>query len=863
MIGPAGFGVQHFVAADATLEYTIEFENKATATAPAQEVVITQQLDPKLDFTTFELGDFGFGATTVAVPDARSFFSARVDARATVGVFVDVIARIDLASGLASWTFRSLDPTTLDLPADTRAGFLPPNDAAGGGVGFVSYHVRPRSGLATAAEIRSVAVIVFDTNAPIATNQVNPDDASQGTDPTKEAPVTIDGGPPSSGVESLPRNGLPTFIVHWAGQDDTAGSGIASYDIYVSDNGGDWLLWKTKTTQTSAVYTGLLGHRYAFYSVTRDNVGNQEAKLPHAEAVIDIPVIQTTLTEPAAPTRPVSVKIAALLGKHVSDIDKNPVGIAVTAQVGNGNWQFNAGTGWVNITALTATNALLLAPAAAVRFVPAGLWTGEADLVYVAWDGTSGTAGSRGNAAAFVEGGSFSSSAGMVTVNVTPIDHAPMWLTSTAALVPVLPLGTMVPASAPQTIQQAFGAVFSGDAGQPAGVAVTGLTGGANGTWQYRVYDSTTQTYGNWANITANITAATALLLSAPDQVQFIPTRRGFTGLVTLLVRAWDGSRGTPGAVLNLNKTGTGGVTAFSSAVLTAQLRINTAPTQQVQPAGGLSLGTITENVASTPVSIATLLKSTKAADPDGTTPGLALAAVTGPGSWQYQVGRGAWQAVPATVSATAALLLPSGALVRFVPAPNQVGAATIRWVAWDQTQGVVGMQGFDSTASGGANAFSSTTATAMLTVLAATGHVAPAWNGRAAALTPNVPGHTQPDDTVAGAFGPYFADAGTAGIAVAGLTGLNHGTWQYFDGTRWNPFTTAPSTGRAVLLPAAYRIRFVPRSGFLGAATLTAYAWDGSTGQAAAVVRAIGSAFSSATLTVTCLVNNAPTLTE
>ena len=68
----------------------------------------------------------------------------------------------------------------------------------------------------------------------------------------------------------------------WSGSDDPGGSGIGSYNIYVSDNGGPWTVWQQNTTATSAVYDGTNGHTYAFYSQATDNVGNVEA--PHATA---------------------------------------------------------------------------------------------------------------------------------------------------------------------------------------------------------------------------------------------------------------------------------------------------------------------------------------------------------------------------------------------------------------------------------------------------------------------------------------------------------------------------------------------------------------------------------------------------
>ena len=60
------------------------------------------------------------------------------------------------------------------------------------------------------------------------------------------------------------------------------------------------------------------------------------------------------------------------------------------------------------------------------------------------------------------------------------------------------------------------------------------------------------------------------------------------------------------------------------------------------------------------------------------------------------------------------------------------------------------------------------------------------------------------------------------------------------------------------------YLIEFVPKSGFMGTVSLKAYAWDGNpaSGSHGSTVRVHGSDFSSTTLTATCLVNTAPTLT-
>jgi hypothetical protein len=82
--------------------------------------------------------------------------------------------------------------------------------------------------------------------------------------------------------------GTTSFTVSWSGQDDTGGSGIASFDIFVSDNGGAFTPFLTGTTQTSATFTGQLGHTYGFYGVATDNVGHRQANPASAQATTEV-----------------------------------------------------------------------------------------------------------------------------------------------------------------------------------------------------------------------------------------------------------------------------------------------------------------------------------------------------------------------------------------------------------------------------------------------------------------------------------------------------------------------------------------------------------------------------------------------
>ncbi|MHB8954814.1 MAG: RHS repeat-associated core domain-containing protein [Pirellulaceae bacterium] len=263
--GPAGFGESHFLADRPILPYTILFENIPDALGPAAQVVVTHQLDDDLDLDTFQLGDFGFGDLIVDVPDGRQFYNTRIDLRATRGVLVDATAELDHPSRFVSWTLTALDPATMDIPIDPFIGFLPPDKVPPEGQGFVNYSIRPKAGSPTGTRIDAQARIVFDTNDPI------------------DTPLwfnTVDAGAPASSVAPLPAASPTSFLVSWSGSDDAdgvPGSGIATFDVFVSDNGGPFTVWQQNTSQTSATFVGQREHTYAFYTTAVDNVGHREA----------------------------------------------------------------------------------------------------------------------------------------------------------------------------------------------------------------------------------------------------------------------------------------------------------------------------------------------------------------------------------------------------------------------------------------------------------------------------------------------------------------------------------------------------------------------------------------------------------
>ena len=120
----------------------------------------------------------------------------------------------------------------------------------------MSYTIKPKSGLTTGTPIRNVALITFDFNPSIATDQVDPHDPSAGIDEAKQALVTIDAGSPTSSITPLAALENSSFTVKWTATDDAGGSGPGAYNVYVSHNGEPFTLWQSAIPETSARFTG-------------------------------------------------------------------------------------------------------------------------------------------------------------------------------------------------------------------------------------------------------------------------------------------------------------------------------------------------------------------------------------------------------------------------------------------------------------------------------------------------------------------------------------------------------------------------------------------------------------------------------
>ncbi len=274
-IGPAGYGGERFVPDKVPIPYRINFENLATATAPAQKIFISDQLPLTLDPRTVRIKEIGFKQEQIVVPDNQASYQARIQLGADLNnLQVDVLAGLDLVNRRVFWTMQAIDPETGEAPLDPLVGLLPPNNANRDGEGYVTFTVEPTAGQPTRTDLINNATIVFDANEPIITNTVS---------------NLLDSGIPTSQLSPLPPTStIPIFDLEWIGNDDATGSGLKGFDVLYSEDGAAYAPYVLNSQANSIQFAGKWGKLYRFHTRARDNAGNIEAAPTTPDAVIQV-----------------------------------------------------------------------------------------------------------------------------------------------------------------------------------------------------------------------------------------------------------------------------------------------------------------------------------------------------------------------------------------------------------------------------------------------------------------------------------------------------------------------------------------------------------------------------------------------
>ena len=287
MIGPSGYDDEaHYIQPIGNMAYTITYENKSTATAPAHEVYVSDKLDlTKFDAETFGFTSFGWADTTIVVGGSYTKEFTR-DIKYNVNgedIIVRVSGTFDKETGEAKWSMVSLDKDGKEIE-DPAVGYLLPNNDEHVGEGFVSFSITHLPNPANGSTVSNKASIVFDANAPIETNVYT---------------NTFDTDYPTSQITGVTRKGNE-LTVSFQGSDAT--SGIDSYSLYYFTDEGEPALLLSGISEPQITITVEEGAVNGLCVIAVDHAGWREAKdlkpeyLPgdaNGDGVIDVKDLDT------------------------------------------------------------------------------------------------------------------------------------------------------------------------------------------------------------------------------------------------------------------------------------------------------------------------------------------------------------------------------------------------------------------------------------------------------------------------------------------------------------------------------------------------------------------------------------------
>jgi len=135
---------------------------------------------------------------------------------------------------------------------------------------------------------------------------------SAGNNGEGTALLSLDRTPPRNTIAQSPDTTKPgEFTVSWdTSQTEEGGAGLSGvFDVRVQMDDGPWTLWKVRYGNTSALYVGEEGHKYAFEVAAYDNVGNREEFQSQAETTT---WVITEFVDDVPPDSPIDIKVNGL-----------------------------------------------------------------------------------------------------------------------------------------------------------------------------------------------------------------------------------------------------------------------------------------------------------------------------------------------------------------------------------------------------------------------------------------------------------------------------------------------------------------------------------------------------------------------
>ncbi|MDM8536180.1 Ig-like domain-containing protein, partial [Desulfobacterales bacterium HSG17] len=441
------------------------------------------------------------------------------------------------------------------------------------------------------------------------------------------------------------------------------------------------------------------------------------------------------------------------------------LGIAIiSADNTGGTWQFDEDGGeegdgsaaYFNIQ-ISTNEALLLRDPAMIRFLPDENFSGDTGISFRAWDKTGG--GINGNVIGLlstVTGGTspFSAEIGAASLSITPVNDPPVIEEiKNYIATEKKEFAISVKANEPDgdTIFWSFGG-----AGIPSGMTISD-TGSNTAQIQWtpgegaltaaievivrdnenpdtalfdtKSFTITVNTVNDpprivatpldFKNVTEGIAYEYEVLVSDPED-----NRTDMTWALTqnppgMTIDASGVIRWTPeddelsSTPVTIKVTDTGGLEDTEAFTISVNL-VNDAPA--FISTDSIILTPTNEDVTSTGTNVSNLIGS-NINDPDGPDKGIAITKTDASGQWEYSQDGGVNYLPFPLVSETQALLLSQTAVIRFIPAQNFFGDASISFRAWDQSSGAGGDANINTNNNGGSTSFSISQQIALITI--------------------------------------------------------------------------------------------------------------------------------------------------